>query len=87
MKTLNQLNNIADTVKIPTGAQYYRMNPTNEFIEQFYKIENERVFYYSIFNEWNVSEAAEKQRDFVEKKLIKLITNPNFHVFTSTPMS
>lgn len=75
MKTLNELNNIVDTVKIPTGATHYRMNPTNKFIEQFYKVENDVVFYYSIFNQWNISEEAIKQPNFIEKKLTKLITN------------
>jgi hypothetical protein len=69
MKTIKRI----DIKECPPQATHAKFNPTNEFIELFYKIEKDEIKFLSTCGGgWGHSDSADKDKDFINK-LIKIV--------------
>ena len=58
---------------IPLLAQFAAMNPKNTFIEKFYKIEDNTLFYWGERGGWFTSEFNKNGKDFKKLQTIKFL--------------
>lgn len=60
-----------DIKDCPENATHLHLNPSNEFIQMFYKIDETGVAYQTFSGSWAYSDSAEKDPEFI-KKLIEI---------------
>ncbi len=56
-----------DIKNCPTEATHVYMNPTNEFIQLFYKVKGDTITYFACNHTWFYSMTARRCKNFIDK--------------------